>query len=427
MRERQTEEAAVDAWLEGGPGAASIGRNIDRLLDAVRTHLDMDVAFVSEFDDRHRIFRHVSSRLEDAVIGPGDSAPLEEGYCLRVVEGAIPQLIPDTAAIPALRQIPETAGVPIGAHLSVPIRLRDGRVFGTFCCFSIAPNHALGARDLRMMRAFAELLACQIDGDLDAVRAHREKVDRIMAVLEMGHPRMVYQPVYRCSEQRIVGVECLSRFELEPRRAPDTWFAEAHEIGLGVRLELNAILTALAGLRALPGDFHVALNVSPMTILSGDIAAYLDSIDPARVVLEITEHAFVDDYALLNACLKPLRRNGIRVAVDDAGAGYASMRHVLAIDPDIVKLDLSLTRGIDHDSPRRALAAALIEFARQTRSSVVAEGVETASELAALRELGVDDVQGYHLWRPQDADTVAQLLQGASRGPDRPVTAAQPD
>lgn len=408
---RHPADPLTEAWLEGGPGATAIARNVDRLLEAVRRHLDMDVAFVSEFHGSHRIFRHVATRLDRAPIRPGDSSPLDEGYCMRVVEGSIPQLIPDTAAIPVLERIAETQAVPIGSHLSVPIQLRDGRIYGTFCCFSLASNLSLGQRDLHMMRAFADLLAYQIDGDLDAVHEHEEKVARITSVLELGQPHMVYQPIYRSSERRIVGVECLSRFDLEPRRTPDVWFAEAREIGLGVRLELNAILSALDGLRGVTGDFYVALNVSPQTIVSGGIDGYIDDLDPRRVVLEITEHSLVDDYGLLNERLVPLREAGVRIAVDDAGAGYASMRHVLAIHPDIIKLDLSLTRGIDSDSPRRALAAALIEFARQTQSHVVAEGVETASELAALQALGVDDVQGYHLARPLEAAVLAQVLR----------------
>ena len=408
---RHSADALTDAWLEGGPGAVAIGRNVDRLLDAVRRHLDMDVAFVSEFHGQHRVFRHVATRLDRAPIRPGDSSPLDEGYCMRVVEGRIPQLIPDTAAIPALEYLPETRSVPIGSHISVPIQLRDGRVYGTFCCFSLAPSLSLGQRDLHMMRAFADLLAYQIDGDLDAVQEHEAKVERITSVLELGQPHIVYQPIYRSSTRRIVGVECLSRFDLEPRRTPDVWFAEAREIGLGVRLELNAILSALDGLRGVAGDFYVALNVSPQTLISGGIDGYIDDIDPRRVVLEITEHSLVDDYGLLNERLGPLREAGVRIAVDDAGAGYASMRHVLAIHPDIIKLDLSLTRGIDSDSPRRALAAALIEFARQTQSRVVAEGVETASELAALQALGVDDVQGYHLARTLEVAALAQRLR----------------
>ncbi len=410
MSDRNTEDLLEHSWLQAGPGAASIGRNVDRILDAVRTHLDMDVAFVSEFTGAERIFRHVSTRLDDAPIHPGDAVPLDEGYCLKVVQGRIPQLIPDAAALPSLDAIPETRAVPIGAHLSVPILLSDGRIYGTFCCFSHAANLSLGQRDLQMMRAFADLLAYQIDSDLDALRIHQQKVERIMSVLEMGQPHVVYQPVYRCSEQRIIGVECLSRFQAEPRRTPDVWFAEAHDVGLGVRLELNAILTALDGLRRLQGDFHVALNVSPEAIISGNIADYLDAIPPHRIVLEITEHALIKDYALLNTRLATMKEAGVRVAVDDAGAGYASLRHVLAIQPDIIKLDLSLTRGIDADTPRRALAAALIEFARQTGSRVVAEGVETAAELATLRKLGVDDVQGYHLSRPCDIEAIIDMI-----------------
>ena len=274
MIDRSIHDALLsDAWLEGSPGAAAIGRNVDRMLDAVRRHLDMDVAFVSEFNGRDRVFRHVACRLDPAPIRPGDSSPLEEGYCMRVVEGQIPQLIPDTGAIPVLHDIPETRTLPIGAHISVPILLRDGRVYGTFCCFSLASNLSLGQRDLHMMRAFADLLAYQIDGDLDAMKAHEEKVARVTAVLELGQPHIVYQPIFRSSERRIVGVECLSRFRLEPQRTPDVWFAEAREIGLGVRLELNAILTALDGLRGIAGDFHVGLNVSPQTLISGGYAA----------------------------------------------------------------------------------------------------------------------------------------------------------
>ena len=395
---------------EGGPGTLSIGRNVDRVLNAVRTHLGMEVAFVSEFDGRDRIFRHVVSDLVRVPLKPGDRTPLDEGYCRQVVEGRIPQLIPDTGAIPALAFIHETFSFPIGAHLSVPIRLHDGRLYGTFCCYSRQPNPSLDQRDLQMMRAFAELLAYQIDGDLDTVREHDEKVERITAVLEMGHPSIVYQPIYRLRDSRIVGVECLSRFDLEPRRTPDLWFAEAHEIGLGIRLELNAILTALDALRGIAGDFYVSLNVSPETIISGEIMGYLDAIEPKRIVLEITEHSHVSDYAALRERLQPIRAGGVRTAVDDAGAGYASLRHVLATQPDIIKLDMSLTRGIDTDSPRRALAAALIGFARQTGSEVVAEGVETAQELAALQDLGVSDAQGYHLSRPLPLQDLRDLL-----------------
>lgn len=403
----------LSAPLDGSSsGAESIGRNVDRVLNAVRTHLGMDVAFVSEFDGRDRVFRHVVGKCEQVPLRPGDTSPLDEGYCLRVVQGRIPQLIPDTSAVPAATLLPETAAIPIGSHISVPITLRDGRVYGTFCCFSFRPNLSLDERDLQMMRAFAELLAYQIDGDLESVSRHKEKVERVTQVLELGQPTMVYQPICRLDGPRIVGVECLSRFILEPPRPPDVWFAEAREIGLGVRLELNAILTAMSELQELDGDFYVSLNVSPTTIISGDILGYLDGIDYKRIVLEITEHSLVEDYAVLQEYLLPLRARGIRIAVDDAGAGYASMRHILAIQPEIIKLDMSLTRGIDSDSPRRALASALIGFAHDIGSHVIAEGVETQAESDALRALGVDDAQGYFISRPLPRKTFEEMLHG---------------
>ncbi len=377
-------------------------------------HLDMDVSFVSEFGTRDRVFRHVinGGRL---ALHSGDSMPMDAGYCLRVVQGRVPQLIPDTGRVPAAMEIPETTALPIGAHLSVPIVLADGRIYGTFCCFSFEPRLDLDERDLHMMRAFAQLLAHQVEDNLEAVRNHSAKVNRISRVLEMGQPRIVYQPIYRLPNHRIVGLECLSRFDMEPRRPPDVWFNEAQQIGLGMRLEINAMLTALDGLREVPGDFYVAVNLSPQTLIHGDILDYLDVVQPNRLVLEITEHALVDDYLPLQATLEKIRAAGARVAVDDAGAGYSNMRHILALHPEIIKLDISLTRNIDSDTRRKALAAAMIGFGRQTGSHVVAEGVETRQELEALQSLGAHQVQGYHLSHPLSRDALLSLLREGCR------------
>jgi EAL domain-containing protein (putative c-di-GMP-specific phosphodiesterase class I) len=198
---------------------------------------------------------------------------------------------------------------------------------------------------------------------------------------------------------------------MEPRRPPDAWFNEANEIGLGMRLEINAMLTALDGLRDVPGDFYVAVNVSPQTLITGDILEYLDVVEASRIVLEITEHALVDDYLPLQATVEKLRAAGVRFAVDDAGAGYSNMRHILTLHPEIIKMDISLTRNIDSDTPRKALAAAMIGFGRQTGSHVVAEGVETQRELEALEALGVHEVQGYHLSHPLSRDALLGVLR----------------
>jgi EAL domain-containing protein (putative c-di-GMP-specific phosphodiesterase class I) len=131
-------------------------------------------------------------------------------------------------------------------------------------------------------------------------------------------------------------------------------------------------------------------------------------------VVEITEHELIEDYAHLLDALTPLRTAGIRLAVDDAGSGYASLRHILSLQPDIIKLDIALTRGVDTDPVRRALASALVGFARDTGSVIVAEGIETSAELAALQRLGVPLGQGFYLARPGDLPLPAVNLSAAA-------------
>jgi EAL domain-containing protein (putative c-di-GMP-specific phosphodiesterase class I) len=400
--------------------ATSIGYaadgGVNRTLQLIRSHLGMDVAFVSEFVGGRRVFREVVAPGNEDIIQVGDSNPLEEGYCQRVVDGRLPELIPDTNLIAAAMAMPVTAALPVGAHLSVPIRLRDGRVYGTFCCFSFAPDRSLNERDLQMMRAFAELAAYDIDRDLETVRLRDEKLLRVKSVLEQGQLSTVYQPIYRMDGLSIVGLECLTRFSALPHRTPDVWFSEASEVDLGTQLELAAIQVALAALPSLQDDVFVAVNVSPAAILSGEVAEVLKNVPAQRIVLEVTEHAQIADYDALLESLKPLRLRGLRLAVDDAGAGYASLRHILNLQPDLIKLDIGLTRSIDIDPARRALAAALLGFARETNSQIIAEGVETASEFKALRALGIDNAQGYFLARPMPiAQTLALLHQDAAQ------------
>jgi len=123
-------------------------------------------------------------------------------------------------------------------------------------------------------------------------------------------------------------------------------------------------------------------------------------VPAGRIVLEITEHSPVSDYDVLRRALEPLRELGVRVAIDDVGAGFASMRHVLRLDPDLLKLDMTLTRAIDADTSRHALVVALVAFAAQVGAGVVAEGVETQEELSALEDAGVQFAQGFLLARP---------------------------
>jgi EAL domain-containing protein (putative c-di-GMP-specific phosphodiesterase class I) len=404
--------ATAAATLAGVP-AAELGPRptLARMLRAIRRHLGMDIAFISEFKDGRRVFRHVETGETSFTLQPGQSDPLEESYCVRVVDGRLPELIPDACVNAEALKLAATRAVPVGAHVSVPIRLADGRVYGTFCCFSHTPDPTLTERDLHVMRVFADLAADQIQQDIADQDARRLVEQRIDAVLKSDQLRMVFQPIVDLASDRVVGFESLARFSSDPYRTPDVWFAEAGLVGRGVELESRAIRLALAGAAELPRGVYVTVNASPETIVTGALAEALQGQPLARIVVELTEHQAVERYEDIAEAIAPLQRDGLRIAIDDAGAGYASFRHVLNLHPHIVKLDNSITRAIDVDRSRRALAAALCGFARETGCGIVAEGVETQAELEAVRSLGIGRAQGYHLGRPMNlVDAKASTL-----------------
>jgi EAL domain-containing protein (putative c-di-GMP-specific phosphodiesterase class I) len=385
--------------------------SITRMLKAIRTHLGMDVAFASEITGGEVHIRHADT-ASDGPIRVGDVFPAGDSYCQRIVDGRLPQLMPDTSAFSEAAALASTAALPVGAVLSVPIRLGDGSTYGTFCCFSFAANGSLNHRDLAMIRAFAELAAGEIDGRLIEEKIRDETVARIRAVIDQGRIRAVFQPVYRLSDGAITGVESLARFPDCEIRPPSDWFAEAAEVGLGTELELAAAKAALECLPYLPEDISLGINLSPATLLSEELEPMIAAVPAGRIVIEVTEHAAVSDYAGLTRALAPLRQR-VRLAIDDVGAGYAGLRHILDLQPDLIKLDMSLVRDIDKDPARRSLALALVAFTSGTDAQIVAEGVETAAELAVLRELGVPKAQGYYLCRPMPLMAARQFLAGA--------------
>lgn len=236
----------------------------------------------------------------------------------------------------------------------------------------------------------------------------------IRFVLNARRLRSVFQPIVDIGTGAIIGAEALTRFDIEPPRTPASWFADAAEVGMSPELELAAIESALGGLDRLPPNAYLSLNCSPSILESPDLEAVLCEVDGTRLVLEITEHAAIVDFAAMQSTLVALRRRGIRFAVDDTGSGYSSLNHILELQPDIIKLDLALTAGIDHHPAKRALATAMVTFASEVGASLVAEGVETTGELETLRSLGVREVQGYLLGRPQGLPiTTTDVLTGA--------------
>lgn len=370
------------------------------MLRLAREHLDMEIAFVSEFVDGHRVFRAVDSGLDDCPVREGDSDPLEDSYCARVVDGSLPRLMTDARHNSVAAAMPVTAALPVGAHVSVPLTRRDGSVFGTFCCFSRQADPTLQQRDLSVVQLLADLLAPTIETE----RESRVQRDRLVADLTdvcASGLTVVLQPIVKMATGRPVGYEALARFPATDRTT-EQWFTAARDAGWGIRLEVAAIGAALEHLPLVPAGTYLSVNASAATLASRELAELLVGRSLHQLVFEITEHTSANEDGVHEA-LATLRQRGARIAVDDAGSGYAGLRQILDLRPDILKLDMRLVRGIDHDPARQALAWALGWFADRTAASVVAEGVETDAERDVLRGLGVSVGQGYLFARPTPA------------------------
>ncbi len=243
-------------------------------------------------------------------------------------------------------------------------------------------------------------LATKLVQEREGVERRSAWERQIQRVLDSGGPECVLQPIIALDTEQPVGFEALARFDSEPVRSPGAWFAEAAALGYALELEIAAVEAAISGIDHLPPGAFLALNVSPASIVSSRLTETIGRIPLDRVVVELTEHAPISDYPMLRSVLADLRLSGTRLAVDDVGAGHASLRHILQLEPDLIKLDVSLTRDIDTQRAQRSLASALVTFGREMEATLIAVGVETDAELAVIRELGIPWAQGYYFGRP---------------------------
>ncbi|MFC8038047.1 EAL domain-containing protein [Paenarthrobacter sp. NPDC057355] len=225
---------------------------------------------------------------------------------------------------------------------------------------------------------------------------------QVEAIISSRAVATAFQPIRHLATGKVTGVEALTRFDGVPVRSPQAWFADATSAGCVRELEFLALESAVEAAAALPAHLYVSVNVSPQACLDPRMDAILQnsSLAADRIVLELTEHTPVTDYEPLCAALGRARSLGLRIAVDDAGAGFASMRHILHVRPDVIKLDRDLVSEIDGNQAKMALGAAMVTFATGIGADLVAEGIETEEELAAVRDLGVTAGQGYLLGRP---------------------------
>lgn len=373
---------------------------VGRLLRSLRTWLGLDVAFVSQLDDRTRVFRYVDSDVVDCGIAAGRADPAEESYCRYVVAGDLPEFLPDPREHPLSAGLGATHTVPVGTHLSVPIRFSDGTVYGTLCSFARDVRPGLSEHDLVVLRLMADVVAGYLE-ERESERLERARRRRLLRELTPGRDlQVLFQPIVDLSDGAVVGAEALARFP-SMGQDPARVFASAWQLGVGVELELAAMREALTHLPLLPGGVYLSVNVSPATVTAREFHRAVADVASDRLILEITEHAAVADYDALLAAVAPLTRAGVRLAIDDAGTGFSGLHHILRLSPDIIKLDAALVRDVNLSPAKQAMISALMTFTARMRVPLVAEAIETAEELAALRILGVGYGQGYHLGRPE--------------------------
>lgn len=397
-RDRGDREAVVEVMRRVAPGD-SMETTAAALCRAITDLTDLDIARVVLVDHAGDLLL-VGSVGDHQLLGwqVGQSRHLGSGDAIigRTATGTW-WSPPDDPSAPFTPEI--AAAMTAAGYTAVavsPIRW-GGELIGALMVGSESPD-APGWMDARLpaveeLGSFAgTLLGAQAEryGRLESRRAEvRAIIDH-----EQFHP--VFQPVIELASGVVQGYEALTRFA--DGRRPDLHFAEAAEIGLGAELEAACVRVALEHATSLPPQVWLSVNFSPTAIIDGHAAQVLADA-PRPIVVEITEHDEIQSYPMLRHAIAAC--GPVRTSVDDAGSGFASLRHILELQPDIVKLDIALVTGIDQDPARQALAAGLVHYAAQTGTVLIAEGVETQGESDTVQALGVELAQGYLYGRPE--------------------------
>ncbi|MGY2082653.1 sensor domain-containing phosphodiesterase [Blastococcus sp. SYSU DS0539] len=372
-------------------------QQIADLLQTAKKSLRLSVAFLSRLDGTTQHLEVVESSVP-FLFQEGSTQVQETTLCQAILDRKLPAVIPNLKDFAQARKLPAARLPRIRSYVSVPVTLSDGTLYGTFCAAGLTSDKELTRRDRTLMDVLASAASVIIEPQVRESERRAGIEARLLPLVADGGPVVALQPIVELATGAQVGSEALSRFPAEWEQAPDVVFADAHSVGLGDQLELLALRRAAEHLAHVDG--YVALNVSPGTLLTPECTALLAELPLGRVLLELSEHDPVDDYDALATALAPFRAAGLRLAIDDVGAGFSSLRHIVVTSPDVIKIDRSIVSGVDADPVRSVLIRSLVDFGRGLRARVVAEGVETAEEADALRALGIDYGQGWYFGRP---------------------------
>lgn len=393
---------------------------VRRVLALARENLAMDVGYFGTFDDDAQTYEVVEGHGPGGRrVGPpeGGRRPLDETLCWQVVSGRMGSLVPDTRHERVTRGLPPVTEEHVGSYLGVPVH-DDGRLLGMLCLISEEARPDLAAPDLVAMRLFAQVVALELTARRGTDAQERAELEELRQALDPGShdPVMVFQPTALITSRlshrplEVRSVEALSRFSTDPSVPVEHWFDLAWRNGLGVDLELAAIERAFRALPLIPEPVRLAVNASPETIASSRLRDAIPRDQAHRITLELTEHVVIEDFEALLPGLSRVRATGVSLAIDDLGTGTSNLQHVIELAPELVKVDLSITNGVEHDPRRRALVAALVAFTRDIGVVLVAEGVERDETARELTRLGVQYAQGYWLSRPLPASRLLDLV-----------------
>jgi EAL domain-containing protein (putative c-di-GMP-specific phosphodiesterase class I) len=376
-------------------------QQVAALLLTAKKSLHLSVAFLTRMDGTTQHLEVVESSVP-FLFKEGVTQRQDTTLCQAIVDKKLPAVMPNLKDFPFAMTLPASRMPRIRSYVSVPVMLSDGTMYGTFCAAGLTSDKALTKRDQSLMDVLAQAAAVILEPGVVERNRRAQVLDRLEPLMALGGPLVVLQPIVELATGARIGAEALSRFPAAWEKAPDVCFAEAHSVGLGDELELQALASAAEHLELVPG--YIAMNISPATLLTPEAAALFDRLPLDRVLLELSEHDQVEDYDALMAVLTPLRERGMRLAIDDVGAGFSSLRHIVLTAPDVIKLDRSMIDGVSTDPVLTTLVRSLVSFGHDCDSQVVAEGVETEEDAAALLALGVDYGQGWHFGRPAPAE-----------------------
>jgi EAL domain-containing protein (putative c-di-GMP-specific phosphodiesterase class I) len=372
------------------------GEEIERIVELARHRLKMELCYIVEFTADGLMFRWMDGDQAAFGVQPGLTVALSDADRRRLPTKRLSRAgAREPSDDPLLLELCKLSKAYIGGYVSVPLVYSGGMRFGTLCCVSEGPR-SLDSSDMAFLGILADLLMHHLDHH----RRHDALSRQIAHVIAGAELPIVLQPIVDLQNWTCRGAEALSRFPAL-MGAPDEVFREARASGVDVALESLAARSALTLAPRMRPDQYLSINMSPSVVRQAAAAVFgPEDRSLEQVVLEITENDSVEDYPKLAAALEPLRERGLRVAIDDAGAGYSSLRHVVELRPDIIKIDRLLVHGMAHDAAKRSIGRSFVQLAADTGAFVIAEGIDNRDDLSTARDIGVTAGQGFLLGEP---------------------------